>query len=73
MYSSIHEVGPEPEARKARVLPLIAQDPKRVPDTLFSGPDIPLAADAKQRMFGLDQAQFAAYAQTQIGGMKTTD
>ena len=51
-YGVIHEVtvalkemfsrpGPLADARRARALPLIAQNPMRVPDHVFSGPDLP--------------------------------
>jgi hypothetical protein len=33
---------------------LIGQDPTRVPDLLFSGPEISLASDARARFFGED-------------------
>jgi menaquinone-9 beta-reductase len=46
--------GPEADARRARALPLIGQDPTRVPDLLFSGPEISLASDARARFFGED-------------------
>ncbi len=34
-------MGPDADARRARAMPLIAQDPSRQPDSLFSGPDMP--------------------------------
>jgi 2-polyprenyl-6-methoxyphenol hydroxylase-like FAD-dependent oxidoreductase len=51
-YGVIHEVtlalkdmfqrpGPQADAWRSRALPLIAQDPARVPDHVFSGPDLP--------------------------------
>jgi 2-polyprenyl-6-methoxyphenol hydroxylase-like FAD-dependent oxidoreductase len=46
--------GPEADARRARALPLIGQDPTRVPDLLFSGPEISVACDARARFFGED-------------------
>ena len=48
--------GPEADARRARALPLIGQDPTRVPDLLFSGPEIPVAPDSRVRFFGEDKA-----------------
>jgi len=51
-YDMLQRLGPEADARRARALPLIAQDPTRVPDTLFSGPEAPLRADARARFFG---------------------
>jgi fermentation-respiration switch protein FrsA (DUF1100 family) len=45
--------GPHAEARRARVLPLLAEDGSRLPDTFQSGPDA-VTADEQQRrrMFG---------------------
>lgn len=48
--------GPEGDARRARALPLLGQDPTRVPDLLFSGPEISVASDSRARFFGEDQA-----------------
>jgi menaquinone-9 beta-reductase len=53
-YDIFQRLGPEAEARRARALPLIAQDPTRPPDLLFSGPDLPLGPDARARFFGED-------------------
>lgn len=44
--------GAEAEARRARALPLIAGDMSRVPDFLFSGPDVPLDESVRRRFFG---------------------
>ena len=46
--------GPEAEARRARALPLIAEDPTRQPDLLFSGPDMPVDEGTRRRFFGED-------------------
>lgn len=54
-YDVFQRLGPEADERRARALPLIASDPTRIPDTLFSGPDFPLADDARARFFGEDQ------------------
>jgi 2-polyprenyl-6-methoxyphenol hydroxylase-like FAD-dependent oxidoreductase len=51
-YDVFQRLGPEAEARRARAMPLIAQDPTRPPDMLFSGPDLPVAANARARFFG---------------------
>jgi 2-polyprenyl-6-methoxyphenol hydroxylase-like FAD-dependent oxidoreductase len=45
-------LGPEAEARRARAMPLIAEDPTRQPDLLFSGPDMPANEHTRQRFFG---------------------
>ena len=47
-------IGPGADARRARALPLIAQDPTRVPDVLFSGPEFPLDSHSRSRFFGED-------------------
>lgn len=51
-YDVFQRLGPEADARRARALPLFAQDPTRLPDQLFSGPDLPLAENARARFFG---------------------
>jgi len=48
------ETGAEADARRARALPLIGQDPTRQPDTIFSGPDIPLNEAVRKRLFAED-------------------
>ncbi len=48
-----YETGPEADARRERAFPLIAQDPARIPDVGFSGPDgADLSDAAKRRFFG---------------------
>jgi len=63
-YGVIHDVttwsrqmfmenGPEADARRARAMPLIAEDPTRVPDHGIGGPDLPFEREtAKARFFG---------------------
>ncbi len=51
-FDLFQRLGPAAEARRARALPLMAQDPTRAPDMLFSGPDLPAAPDARARFFG---------------------
>jgi menaquinone-9 beta-reductase len=46
------EQTPEADARRQRALPLIAQDLTRVPDHLFSGPELPLDDGVRARFFG---------------------
>ena len=53
-WQMFQQTGPEADCLRARALPLIAQDPTRVPDTLFSGPDFPLRPNARARFFGED-------------------
>jgi 2-polyprenyl-6-methoxyphenol hydroxylase-like FAD-dependent oxidoreductase len=45
---------PSPKAASLRekAMPLIAQDPTRVPDHLFSGPDLPVNDNVRARLFG---------------------
>lgn len=45
---------PSPQAAllRAEAMPRIAEDPSRVPDHLFSGPDLPLNNDVRARFFG---------------------
>jgi 2-polyprenyl-6-methoxyphenol hydroxylase-like FAD-dependent oxidoreductase len=45
---------PSPEAAglRARTMPLIAEDATRVPDHIFSGPDLPLNDQVRARFFG---------------------
>jgi 2-polyprenyl-6-methoxyphenol hydroxylase-like FAD-dependent oxidoreductase len=45
-------IGPEAEARRARALPLLAQDPTRFLDHAFSGPDLPADETVRRRFFG---------------------
>jgi len=47
-----YEQGPEAEARRAKAMPLIAQDETRIPDHLFCGPDLPLDETVRKRFFG---------------------
>jgi 2-polyprenyl-6-methoxyphenol hydroxylase-like FAD-dependent oxidoreductase len=42
----------EAAALRARAMPLIAEDPTRVPDHIFSGPDLPLNEQVRARLFG---------------------
>lgn len=46
------ETGPAGEARRARALPLLAQDPTRAPDHILSGPDLPADETVRRRFFG---------------------
>jgi 2-polyprenyl-6-methoxyphenol hydroxylase-like FAD-dependent oxidoreductase len=48
------EIGPAADARRGRAFPLIAQDPTRQPDALFSGPDHPVDESTRRRFFGED-------------------
>ena len=46
------EQGVEADERRARAMPLIAQDETRAPDHLFSGPDLPSDDSVRRRFFG---------------------
>jgi 2-polyprenyl-6-methoxyphenol hydroxylase-like FAD-dependent oxidoreductase len=48
------EIGPEADARRARAFEVIAQDPTRIPDTPFDGPEITPDDNMRRRMFGED-------------------
>ncbi|HVC45945.1 MAG TPA: FAD-dependent monooxygenase [Terracidiphilus sp.] len=45
-------MGPEADARRARAMALIAEDPSRQPDSIFSGPDFPADEATRKRFFG---------------------
>ena len=62
-YGAIHRVsawwntvfwerGEEAELRRARVLPMLAQEPSRIPDHFFGGPDLPADETVRRRLFG---------------------
>ena len=53
-------IGPEADARRTRALPLIGQDPTRVPDVLFSGPEFPLDEQSRPRFFGEETKRTSA-------------
>lgn len=46
------ETGPEADARRAKALPLIAQDGTRMPDLYGLGPEVPTSETARRRFFG---------------------
>lgn len=46
------EQTPEARLRRQKAMPLIAEDPTRVPDYLFSGPDLPMDDGVRARFFG---------------------
>ena len=52
MSELLYTPGPEGDARRAKAMPLIAQDGDRIPDANFSGPDMELDESMKRRMFG---------------------
>lgn len=48
------EQGPAADERRARALPLLAEDGTRIPDHLFSGPELPLGDSVRRRFYGED-------------------
>ena len=48
------EIGSEADARRTRAMPLIAQDPDRIPDVATSGPEAPSNEETRRRLFGED-------------------
>ncbi len=48
----LYEPGPEADARRARALPLIAQDKTRMINHLLSGPELPADETVRRRFFG---------------------
>jgi 2-polyprenyl-6-methoxyphenol hydroxylase-like FAD-dependent oxidoreductase len=48
------DVGPAADARRARALPLIAEDLTRLPDTPIGGPEVSADEPARRRFFGDD-------------------
>ena len=52
--------GEEADARRSRALPLLAQDPTRVPDVLLSGPEFPLSSNSQAKFYALDVAAAVA-------------
>jgi 2-polyprenyl-6-methoxyphenol hydroxylase-like FAD-dependent oxidoreductase len=42
---------PESAALRAKIMPLIAEDPTRVPDHIMSGPELPLDEHVRARLF----------------------
>jgi hypothetical protein len=52
MTTILMDVGPDSDRIRERALPLLAQDPTRLPDYGFSGPDGELDDDVRKRFFG---------------------
>jgi 2-polyprenyl-6-methoxyphenol hydroxylase-like FAD-dependent oxidoreductase len=52
LRSLFQEQGPAAEKRRAKAMPLIAQDLSRVPDHLFGGPALPIDETVRARFFG---------------------
>jgi menaquinone-9 beta-reductase len=48
----LQDPSPEAAALRTRAMPLIAEDPTRVPDHIFSGPHLPFNEQVRARFFG---------------------
>jgi menaquinone-9 beta-reductase len=46
------EQGPEADRRRTIAIPLIQEDPTRIPDHVISGPELPLDESVRARFFG---------------------
>jgi hypothetical protein len=51
VYKLFYETGPDADARRTRALPLLAEDLSRMPDAIFSGPELTLDETARKRFF----------------------
>jgi menaquinone-9 beta-reductase len=51
IYQLLYEVGSKADERRARALPFFLNDMTRLPDVLFSGPEIPIGEAARRRLF----------------------
>jgi 2-polyprenyl-6-methoxyphenol hydroxylase-like FAD-dependent oxidoreductase len=56
------ETGPEADERRARALPLIAQNPMRQPDHMFSGPEMPFSDEVRKVFFAEEGSASAGAA-----------
>ena len=52
MRNLFQDPSPEAAGLRTRLMPLISEDPTRVPDHILSGPDLPLNAQVRARFFG---------------------
>jgi len=52
MRSLFQDASPDAAELRTKAMPLIAEDPSRVPDHILSGPDLPLSAQIRARFFG---------------------
>ena len=46
------EQGPDADRRRAAAMPLIQEDPTRIPDHIISGPELPIYESVRARFFG---------------------
>ncbi len=54
IFEMFLDQGPQAQKARERALPLIAAEPDRVPDHIFSGPDLPCDESVRKRFFGED-------------------
>ena len=60
-YTQLYlEPGAEADTRRARAMPLIAQNPMRQPDHMFSGPEMPFGEEVRQTFFAESEASAGA-------------
>jgi hypothetical protein len=52
MTQFFYDTGPDADARRGRAFGLIAQDPTRMPDDTFTGPNEPATDTRRRRFFG---------------------
>ena len=52
MRTLFQDPSPEAAELRTRAMPMIGEDPTRVPDHILSGPDLPLNAQVRGRLFG---------------------
>jgi 2-polyprenyl-6-methoxyphenol hydroxylase-like FAD-dependent oxidoreductase len=52
LRSVLQEQGPAADARRQKAMPKIAEDPTRIPDHLFGGPELPMDDTVRARFFG---------------------
>jgi 2-polyprenyl-6-methoxyphenol hydroxylase-like FAD-dependent oxidoreductase len=60
--SLFQEQGAEADARRQKAMPRILEDGSRVPDHLFSGPELPMDEGVRARFFGEDRVNSAKTA-----------
>jgi len=54
LFEMLLDQSPTAQKLRARALPLIGAEPDRVPDHVFSGPDLPCDESVRKRFFGED-------------------
>ena len=54
LTSFFYDRGQEADARRARAMPQLAEDPTRIPDYMLSGPELPIDDSVRRRFFAED-------------------